>query len=76
MEHVFYIIATGKIIPTGSKVERIVITEDEIEECREDGESDDDVINYILEDSCAEWEQKFCRAIVITPQQYEEMKNK
>ena len=51
-------------------VEEFAITQEEIDECREEGEEDDEVIEYILEEYCNAWEQRWCRAQVFTLGQY------
>jgi hypothetical protein len=51
-------------------VETFEITQEEIDECREDGESDEQVIDYILDEYAAEWEQRWCHAQVFTLGQY------
>ena len=72
MDKIFYLLITGPeaIVPEGLKVEKLVITPEDIEEAREDGESDDDVINYIIDDEAGGWEQHFCRVQVLSEEKY------
>ena len=64
----YVLLITGPIeyLKDGPKIEKLEITQDEIDECREEGESDEEVIDYILEEACAEWEQRWCHAQVFT----------
>lgn len=76
MTRYYKMIVTGPAVylPELVKVEDIEITQDEIEEAMEDGESEDDAISYILNEAIAEWEQRWCRAIIITVEQYIKLK--
>lgn len=51
-------------------IEKFEITQEEIDECREAGEQDEEVIEYIIEEYHNEWEQRWCRAQVFTLGQY------
>jgi len=51
---------------SGPEVEDFTISDDEIEESREDGDSDDDVINYLLQDEVFSAEQRFCTCIFLS----------
>lgn len=51
-------------------IETFEITQEEIDECREEGESDEEVIEYIIEEYHNEWEQRWCHAQVFTLGQY------
>ena len=73
---VFYVIEKGKRLPNGTRIRKEVITQEEIDEMREDGESDEDVINCILNDIIDEAEQQFCSAIVLTDEEFNKMQNK
>ena len=44
----YFIIETGERLPTGIRVIKVSFDADEIAENREDGESDEDVVNYLL----------------------------
>jgi len=63
----FFLIVTGPhpYLKEGPKIEEYTITQEEIEENREGDESDDEVIDYLLEEAVAEWEQRWCKAIVL-----------
>ena len=67
MEHTFTVIVTGpkEILPERVRVQQMVITESDIEDSREDGESDEDVITFIKNDMIDEWAQGFCSCIIL-----------
>ena len=44
--------------------EDVEITQEIIDENKESGESDDQVIQYLLNELISEWEQKWCKVIV------------
>jgi len=74
MNRTFYLVITGpeSIIPEGVKIEKMVITPEDIEEAREDeSETEDDIINYIIDDEAGGWEQSFCRVQVMDEKKYE-----
>lgn len=52
------------------RVERFYITEEDIADCREEGESEEETIEYILKEYRAEWEQRWCHAQLFTEAQY------
>ena len=65
-------------------VEEFTISEDEVSEVIEgDGEDPDnstvnqvaDAISYLKEEYVAEWEQRWCRAILLTEEQFVNLKN-
>ncbi len=68
-EEKFYIIAAGGYLPK-PVVEQIIIKESEMDE-----EFDDfnEYRTYILEESVAEFQQKFAKAIVLTDSQAREI---
>ncbi|MFW9948522.1 MAG: hypothetical protein ACFFKA_00175 [Candidatus Thorarchaeota archaeon] len=72
-ELVYFVIETNKRLPNGMRIQRVVITENDIEESREDGESDEEVIKYILGDIASEAEQQFGLAMILTEQQFKEV---
>lgn len=75
MNRTFYLVITGpeSIIPEGVKIEKMVITPEDIEEAREDeSETEDDIINYIIDDEAGGWEQRFCRIQVMSEEKFEE----
>ena len=78
MDKIFYLIITGpsEIVENGFKVEKLVITPEDIEESREDGDTDDDVINYIIDDEAGGWEQHFCKIQVFDEKKYEKLLEK
>lgn len=51
-------------------IEKFEITQEEIDECREQGESDEEVIDYIIEEYHNTWEQRWCHAQLFTIGQY------
>ena len=65
-------IITGpkEYLKEGVKVEQLKITQEEIDENREEGESDKEVIDYIIEEYRNEWEQRWCKVQLLTPAQY------
>jgi hypothetical protein len=77
MNKTFYLLVTGpnEYLPSGRKLEKIEITQEDIDESREDEESDEDVLNYFIEEEIAEWEQHWCRAVVITEEEYNKLVN-
>ena len=68
-EEKFYIVAAGGYLPK-PVVEEIEIKESEMDEEFADFE---DYKTYILEESVAEFEQKFAKAIVLTEAQAKEI---
>ena len=52
------------------RVERFEITQEEIDECREGDESDAEVLEYITEEYCNEWAQRWCNVQLFTLAQY------
>jgi hypothetical protein len=78
MNKIFYLLITGpeSIVPEGFKVEKLVITQEDIEESREEGDTDNDVINYIIDDEAGGWEQHFCRVQVLSEKKYQKFLEK
>jgi len=78
MDRIFYLIITGpsEIVENGLKVEKLIITPEDIEEAREEGDTDDDVINYIIDDEAGGWEQAFCKIQVFDEKKYEKLLEK
>ena len=68
-EEKFYIIAAGGYLP------KPVVEEIEIKESEMDEEFDDfdEYRTYVLEESAAEFEQRFARAIILTEAQAKEI---
>lgn len=75
MERVFYLLITGPkpYLPGGPRYEKLVITQEDIDEAREEGESDDEVVEYIIEEEIATWEQHWCQASVLTEDEYKKL---
>lgn len=82
----FVAIITGpdEYLKGGFKVEEFTINEDEVSEVIEDAGGDpenpklDEVIeaiSYLKGDYADEWEQRWCRAILLTEEQFEIIKN-
>jgi hypothetical protein len=78
MDRKFYLIITGptSIVENGFKVEELIITQEDIEEARGEDESDEDVINYIIDDEAGGWEQHFCRVQVFDERKYKKLLEK
>lgn len=81
----FIAIITGpdEYLRGGFKVEEFTISEDEVSEVIEDagGNPDNpklnevtDAISYLKGEYAAEWEQRWCRAILLTEDQFELLK--
>jgi hypothetical protein len=78
MNKIFYLLITGpeSIVPEGFKVEKLVITPEDIEEAREDNETDSEVIDYIIDDEAGGWEQHFCKVQVLSEEKYQKFLEK
>lgn len=70
--HKYVAIITGpkEYLKEEVRVETFEITQEEIDECREEDESDEQVIDYILDEYHNAWEQRWCRVQVVTLSQY------
>ena len=68
----FYIIAAGGYLPK-PVVEEIIIKESEMEESEDDFVDFEDYKTYVLEESAAEFEQRFAKAIILTEEQAKEI---
>lgn len=55
----------GIMSSIGPTVKKFSITEEEIKELQEDGETYSEVINHILAETAAEWEQGFYSVLII-----------
>jgi hypothetical protein len=75
MVHKFYLLVSGPkvYLPEGTKVEEHSITQEDIDEWIEDGETEQDVIDYFIEEEIAAWEQRWCQAVQITEDQYHKL---
>jgi len=82
----FIAIITGpdEYLQGGFKVEEFTVNEDEVSEVIEEegGDPDNpklnevsDAISYLKEEYAAEWEQRWCRAILLTEEQFVNLKN-
>jgi len=59
-------------LPEGVRIEDFEITEqDVLEAIEEEEESSEEVINYLKEEYCAAWEQRWCKVNLITLEEYE-----
>ena len=63
----FKAVITGPeaLLPGGTKEEDFEITEQDIEEAMEDGESREEAVAYIKEEYCAAWEQHWCKVVLV-----------
>jgi|LakMenEpi03Aug12_release.lakeMendotaPanAssembly.Ray.scaffolds.fasta_scaffold1942712_1 hypothetical protein len=71
----FKAIITGppEYLPGEVKVEDFEITEEDVLDVIEEGESSDDAIKYIKQEYCAAWEQHWCSVQLLTLEQFEEL---
>jgi hypothetical protein len=76
MNKTFYLLVTGAkvYLPGGRKLEKIEITQEEMDEIRDEDETEQEVIDYFAEEAIAEWAQRWCIAQVITKEEYEKLK--
>ncbi len=74
---VFRAVITGpkEYLPEGTTVETFVISPYDVDEVREDGETDEDAIAYLKEEYIAEWEQRWCKVQLLTEEEYQQIKN-
>ena len=68
----FYLLVKGPMerLPGGTKLEEHAITQEEIDETIEDGETEQEVLDYFIEEEIAAWEQRLCTAVLITEEEY------
>ena len=71
----FKAIITGpkEYLPGRVKIEDFEITEQDVLESIEEDESSEEVINYLKEEYCAEWEQRWCKVNLIPLEEYEDI---
>jgi hypothetical protein len=71
----FKAIITGPeaYLPGEIKVEDFEITEQDVLEVIEEGESSEDAIAYIKEDYCAAWEQHWCKVTLLTEEEFDSL---
>jgi len=63
-------------LPDGVKIEDFEITEEDVLEAIEDEDgSSEEAINYLKEEYCAAWEQRWCKVNLLTLEQFEAIKN-
>jgi hypothetical protein len=69
-------IITGpkEYLKDGFLVEDFEITEEEVLEVIEEDESSEDVIDYLIQEYCAEWEQRWCKVSLVTEEEFEKIK--
>lgn len=74
----FKLLITGpnEYLKDGVLLEDLTITDGEIKELREDDETDDDVIQYILEEEVNGWAQRWCKCQVFTLEEWQQIKKK
>ncbi len=75
MDIKFYLRITcpKEYLPEGIKYEEHTIFREDIEDAREEDEMDQDVIEYLIEEEIASWEQHWCNATLITKEEYEKL---
>jgi hypothetical protein len=71
----FKAIITGPeaYLPEGVKVEDFEITEQDVLEVIEEGETSEDAIAYIKEEYCATWEQHWCKVTLLTEEEFDDL---
>ena len=62
-------------LPEGPTVSTLTIDQEEIDESREDGQTDEEVITNILNSHQDEWSQGWCNATIVTPEDAMIIKN-
>ena len=63
-------------LPGGVKIEDFEITEEDVLGAIEDEDgSSEEAINYLKEEYCAAWEQRWCKVNLLTLEQFEAIKN-
>ncbi len=78
MERIYVAIIKGpkEYLAEGFKIEKFEITQDEIDdflEEGEEGETEEDAIQYYKEEYMAEWEQKWCSVQLLNESQFDEL---
>jgi hypothetical protein len=74
---IFKAIVTGpkEYLPEGTLIENLVISPYDVEEVMEEGETEEDAIEYIKEEYMAEWEQRWCKVQLLSEEEYQKIKN-
>jgi hypothetical protein len=80
MERIYVAIIKGPkaYLPEGTKFEKVEITQDEIDdflEDGEDGETEEDAIQYYKEEYAAEWEQRWCSVTFLSESEFNSLYN-
>ena len=57
-------------------IHEVIITPEDIEDARENGESDEEVIAYIMEDEISVFEQSFFATLALREKDFEALKEK
>ena len=72
----YKLIVTGPkvYLPEGIRVEDIIITDEEIDDNLEEDQTEEECIQYILNEIVSEWEQRWCSAIVVTTESINKLK--
>jgi hypothetical protein len=75
MDIKFHLRITGpkEYLPEGTKYEEHTITRADIEDLIELDETDQDVIDYLIEEEIAAWAQHWCTATQITKEEYDKL---
>jgi hypothetical protein len=74
---VFRAVITGpkEYLPEGTLIENFVISPYDVEEMTDDGETEEETIEYLKEEYIAEWEQRWCKVQLFTEEEYQQIKN-
>jgi hypothetical protein len=80
MERTYVAIIKGPkaYLPEGTKFEKFEITQDEIDDFLEDGEegeTEEDAIQYYKEEYAAEWEQRWCSTTFLSESEFNALYN-
>jgi hypothetical protein len=77
MDKKFFIIANNLQNEDATPViHEVIITPEDIEDARENGESDEEVIAYIMEDEISVFEQSFFATLALREKDFEALKEK
>ena len=71
-KHIYYIIAIGGYLKK-PEVQKVEITQEEIDEAREGDEEDEDVINYLLSEEEGAYNQGFSKTISLSEKEFKEI---
>ena len=72
----FKAIITGpkEYLGSGFLIEDFEISEEDVLEVIEEGETSEDAIAYLKEEYCNEWEQRFCKVNLLTTEEFKKLK--